>query len=85
MSKHHDEEHLSTKQQRLTAKVDDKGRQYCISMTTIRPCRLIIVVANSTLANLEKKVSTGNKGSAHFDLVLIKKATLAWQQSNMLL
>ena len=34
MSKHHDEEHLSTKQQRLTAKVDDKGRHYCMQEET---------------------------------------------------
>ena len=76
----HAEEHISTKQQRLSAKVDDKGRHYCMickKKHDNNQTRLNIVVANSTLADFEKKVITGNNGGAHFDLVLIKKATLA--------
>ena len=54
-----------------------EGTTACKKKHDNNQTRLNIVVANSTLADFEKKVTTGNKGGAHFNLVLIKKATLA--------
>jgi hypothetical protein len=75
----HKQGHVSTKQLRHLAIVDDRGEHYCQTCKfkhDDRAPRLNVVIANSTLQDIVKQIRKGEHTGPHFDLTIIHHATL---------